>query len=193
MVRRSDSLLFGVLTVASLALTGLYAGFSARADGDESRYSWNDMRSKIDVRIKGEIESLAGGRVYTGLEAVEIGLVDRLGGFAAAIKHAASEAELGTDYELRVFPRPKSLFDILSEAFGGDGDQDEFVFLARSVKNSLAGSKYARLPTIAAALEALQTVDPEKAQALEYFLVHLQLLSEENVLLVGPDFTMMLR
>jgi hypothetical protein len=56
MVRRFDKLLFAFLTVATLALTVLCAGFSARADGDESRYSWNDMRSKIDVRIKGEIE-----------------------------------------------------------------------------------------------------------------------------------------
>ncbi|MBN2563144.1 MAG: signal peptide peptidase SppA [Phycisphaerae bacterium] len=149
------------------------------------------MEGRAD-RIKGELEPLAGGRVYTGKQALEIGLVDRLGGFADAIKYTAAEAELGTDYELRVYPRPKTFFDIIAEALGGQKKDDEFVSSTAGLGTSV-GSQYAKLPAMAAALEALQTVDPAKAAKLREFLIQLQLLSAENVLLVGPDFNTVLR
>jgi len=39
-----------------------------------------------------DVDELADGRIYTGQEAINLGLVDRIGGFAEAIKLAA---ELG--------------------------------------------------------------------------------------------------
>ncbi len=142
-------------------------------------------------RIKGELESLAGGRVYTGERALEIGLVDRLGGFADAVKFAAGEAEVGSGYELRVFPRPKTIMDFFTDAFGGQEDEDDFVSLA-GVGGGL-GTKYAKLPAIEGAIEALRIIDPGKAAVLQDFFIQLQLLTRENVLLVGPEFTMLLR
>jgi protease-4 len=135
-------------------------------------------------RIKGDLEPLAGGRVYTGKQALDVGLVDQLGSFADAIKHTASEAELGNKYELRIYPRPKTLGDILSEAFGGKEDTDETVSTRLTAQT--LGSRFAKLPTIAGALEALRAVDPTKAASLEKFLIQLELLAGERVILVGP-------
>lgn len=135
-------------------------------------------------RIKGDLEPLAGGRVYTGKQALEIGLVDRLGGMADAIKHAASEAELDANYEVRIYPEPQTIFDILMEGMSGDEDSDKFV----AVSSALA-SRYSGLPQISSALEALKALDPAKAKALQNFLVQMELFSSECVLMIGPATT----
>ncbi|MCG8403992.1 MAG: signal peptide peptidase SppA [Phycisphaerales bacterium] len=142
-------------------------------------------------KLTGEIESLAGGRVYSGKRALEIGLVDQLGGFTDAIKYAAAEAEI-SDYELRVYPQPKTFLEVLAEAFGGKGGEDEFVQLRAAVRQAI-GPKFARTPSLAAALDAMRVVDPAKAEVLQNFLVHMELLADERVLLVGPSITTLIR
>ncbi len=137
-------------------------------------------------RIEGEVDALAGGRVYTGEQALEKGLVDRLGGLADAIKKAADEADLGS-YEVRVFPQPKTIFDLFAEAFGGQKDDDGFVSL-RSAGHAL-GAKFGALPAAAGLIETVRHLDPAKARVLENFLIQLDLLSEERVLLIGPAST----
>jgi protease IV len=58
------------------------------------------------------IDSIAQGRVWTGLRAKGIGLVDRFGGIDDAVKSAAAMAKL-TDYRLREYPEPGNVFDRL--------------------------------------------------------------------------------
>jgi len=137
-------------------------------------------------KLKGDLEKLAGGRVYTGHEALEIGLVDRLGGFADAIKFAASEADLGSEYEVRVYPRPKSLIDIIAEAFSGKSKEDKFVY-GRQAPRIATG--LAAHPSVAPMLQAISAVDPAKAKSLENALRHLEMMSGERVLLIGPAIT----
>ena len=43
--------------------------------------------------------------MWTGREAVEIGLVDKLGGLAPAVKEASKLAGLKDDYEIEEFPK----------------------------------------------------------------------------------------
>ncbi|HYC00770.1 MAG TPA: signal peptide peptidase SppA [Candidatus Limnocylindrales bacterium] len=50
----------------------------------------------------GKVYSLAEGRVYTGLEAYGLGLVDELGGFTEAVKAAVELAELDTSKRYRI-------------------------------------------------------------------------------------------
>lgn len=50
-----------------------------------------------------EVENIAQGRVWTGEEALEIGLVDELGGLDAAIEYAAEMAEIEA-YQIRELP-----------------------------------------------------------------------------------------
>mgnify|MGYP000084150550 FL=1 len=60
------------------------------------------------------LQSLAGGRVWTGAQAKQIGLVDELGGLDKAIEIAAAKVKLkpGT-YKVAVYPKAKSFVDEL--------------------------------------------------------------------------------
>ncbi len=129
-------------------------------------------------RIKGDIESLAGGRVYTGSQALEVGLVDHLGGLADAIRFAADRAKV-SKYEIRVLPAPKTFADLLSKGLGMR-DKDEELRVRLGPPPALAA------PEVRAALHALQTVDPRGAAELRAALRHLQTLQRENVLLIAP-------
>ncbi len=60
------------------------------------------------------LQSLAGGRVWTGAQAKQIGLVDELGGLDKAIEIAASKAKLKAgSYKVSVYPKAKSFVDEL--------------------------------------------------------------------------------
>jgi protease-4 len=69
-----------------------------------------------------KVESLAEGRVYTGRQALEAGLVDRLGTLDDAIDEAKKLAEIDADEKLEriLLPEPRGLFDDLFAAAGGD-------------------------------------------------------------------------
>ena len=60
-----------------------------------------------------EIDAMARGRVWTGRDALELGLVDRLGGFDEALASAAELAELGDDYRVSYRQRSRSWSDRL--------------------------------------------------------------------------------
>jgi protease-4 len=55
------------------------------------------------------INSIGQGRVWTGEQAIKIGLVDRLGSINDAIKSAAKKAKL-SNYDLVAYPEQKSFF-----------------------------------------------------------------------------------
>jgi protease-4 len=61
------------------------------------------------------VEEIAQGRVWSGAEAKNLGLVDELGGLDAAIAFAAQKAGLGENYRLVEYPRQKELFEALQE------------------------------------------------------------------------------
>lgn len=67
------------------------------------------------------VDAVAQGRVWTGSQALERGLVDRLGTFDEAVSRAAELAELEAgDYQLKVFSEERSQFEALLAAFGLD-------------------------------------------------------------------------
>jgi protease-4 len=72
-----------------------------------------------------KIDAVAQGRVWTGQQAKEKGLVDELGGLDAAVTIAKQRAKLAADseVELVVFPPRKSFYEIVSEEFGASGDR----------------------------------------------------------------------
>ena len=63
-------------------------------------------------------DSLAQGRVWSGTEALERGLVDALGGVPEALALAAELADIG-DYRIRSLPRYKTGLERLMEDLGG--------------------------------------------------------------------------
>jgi protease-4 len=66
-----------------------------------------------------EIKAVAEGRVWTGTEALSIGLVDALGNLNDAISIAAKKAEL-TDYQIRSYPEKEDFATRLLKNLGGD-------------------------------------------------------------------------
>src|SRR5690348_4199035 len=65
-----------------------------------------------------DINTIAQGRVWTGAQALQRGLVDQLGGLHDAIALAAKDAHLGNDYTLRYVEKPLSAFQKFLMNFG---------------------------------------------------------------------------
>jgi len=127
-------------------------------------------------RLTKPLEEMAGGRVYTGAQALQLGLVDKLGGFEEAVKYAASRAGLG-DYELRVIPDPPTIFDLFKPH-----DHDEEVRLASSsVRLNLAGA-----PLMQSTLEAMAALDPMRVRAVLRLLKLVELVHHEGVVMMMP-------
>lgn len=71
---------------------------------------------------KEKVAKLAQGRVWSGEDAKNLGLVDRLGGLEAAIQDAAQEANLGNDWEVEEYSGQDTLeSEILKKLFGAQG------------------------------------------------------------------------
>jgi protease-4 len=70
-----------------------------------------------------QIDAMAQGRVWTGAQAHENGLVDRLGGLDVAIAAAKERAGIDADddVEVVVYPRQRTVYEAFSDQFGGSG------------------------------------------------------------------------
>ncbi len=62
-----------------------------------------------------DIKKIASGRVWTGSQAKENGLVDVLGGFEDAVKIAATKAGVAGNYSLQFYPQQKTILGKLFE------------------------------------------------------------------------------
>lgn len=81
-------------------------------------WAYDQFISKVveGRKLKREhVEEIAQGRVWSGVEAQKIGLVDELGGLDAAIKFAATKAGLGKNYRLVEYPRKKEFAEAIQE------------------------------------------------------------------------------
>ncbi len=74
-----------------------------------------------------QVEAVAKGRVWTGEEAKQKGLVDALGGYATALRLAREAAKIpaGKPVKLVVFPREKTTIELVYDRlFNAGGDSD---------------------------------------------------------------------
>jgi len=112
-----------------------------------------------------DIDRVGAGRLFIGREAVELEMADELGGLQTAIADMASELDL-VDYEVMSFPAPKSLEEVLEDAFGG----------------------FMQTPDISAGLAGLieQALGAQRFAALRDQLSAMMQLRETPVLLVSP-------
>jgi len=69
---------------------------------------------------KQRVEEIAQGRVWSGKDAQEIGLVDEMGGLESAIAHAAKMAELGEDWQLQEYPKTNPFEERFLKQFIGE-------------------------------------------------------------------------
>lgn len=136
-------------------------------------------------KLRKPIDEIAGGRVYTGKQALDLGLVDQIGGLQQAVEYAATKASL-KDYEVLVLPEPKDFFTQLIDEFSGEGERPTDITLPG------ATSLFADYPAIAPLLDLLRKTEPQRAQALVQALQRIELLRRENVILMMP-FDMVLQ
>lgn len=131
-------------------------------------------------RLKGELEPLAGGRVYAGSKALKLGLVDQIGGLADAVWYAAEQAKLENP-PIYLLPEPKGALDGL---FGPPTTKDpngEFIGAAAPGKG----------PALAIA-ERIQTagfvklLDPWKQRSLDQALQLLEATKDNQLMLISP-------
>lgn len=64
-----------------------------------------------------QVDKVAQGRVWTGADALEQGLVDKMGGLDDAMNIAAKRAKVD-DYEVERFPKSKSLYQVVMGSAG---------------------------------------------------------------------------
>ncbi|BAY18355.1 signal peptide peptidase SppA, 67K type [Anabaenopsis circularis NIES-21] len=60
-----------------------------------------------------KVAEIAQGRIWSGVAAKQIGLVDEIGGLNAALQYAAKKANLGNNWQLKEYPKESSLNEIL--------------------------------------------------------------------------------
>lgn len=81
-----------------------------------------DFKSRVMLGrklSKEVVDSVAQGRVWSGIQAQQLGLVDRLGGINDAIACAARMAKLPT-YKLKEYPEVEDPFEKLFKSFSGE-------------------------------------------------------------------------
>jgi protease IV len=109
------------------AKTGAYADFEtitrpktpqelalAQSRVDDLYNKFVDKVSRGRNIPNAQVQAIAQGRVWTGSEALNLHLVDEIGGMQAAIDYAANQAKLGTSYELREVPKQVTFAETLS-------------------------------------------------------------------------------
>ena len=149
------------------SMTEVYGTFKKRV---------TDGRGKA---LKGDLESLAGGRVYSGKDALEIGLVDEIGGLHEAIAYAGHEAKLEKP-EVKLLPEPKSGLEGL---FAPPSKEDDDEIIHASVKSDTSVRLQAMIKG-SGVLDAL----PAPAQAgVKRLASRIEAFQKCQILLIGPD------
>ena len=77
------------------------------------------------------VDSIGQGRVWSGADAIGIGLVDQLGDMEDAVAYAAQKAELGDDYKVTEWPKQKDFFTRLTESMNNDDDKLDAVMRSK--------------------------------------------------------------
>jgi protease-4 len=136
---------FEPITSASAVDPSLYSNDMPYSEGAQKQLDAILDRIYLDFTTKAaagrkmayeKLEPLAHGRVWTGADAKERGLVDELGGFLVAVK-ASAKAAGATDgnVRLRPFPRAKEPFEELLAAVRGEpGENSDDVSGASAVE-----------------------------------------------------------
>ncbi|MBX7245188.1 MAG: signal peptide peptidase SppA [Candidatus Sumerlaeaceae bacterium] len=137
-------------------------------------------------KLKKPIDDMAGGRVYTGKQALELGLVDEIGGLLEAAKYAAGKAGIES-YELRAVPEPKNFLDALFGDLSGEGDRNsDLSVTVGGYVNRLTGSD-ATAGVWQALFPALRAMDPVRARAVLRAVGRLELLNGQAPVMVMPE------
>lgn len=137
----TDKLGVSVDTVKTGAMADL--GTASRAMTEpERKYIQNQIEMIYDVFIgkvadgrkmtKADVDSIGQGRVWSGIDAKRIGLVDVLGGMDVAINIAAKKAKL-EDFSVVFLPRPEKGLTKFFKDLSGDEDDKVSKIMAKEL------------------------------------------------------------
>lgn len=137
--------------------------------------TYDQFTQRVMVNRKGrikDIDQVARGRIFLAKHALELGMVDEIGGLTQAINHAAKEVDLEPNsYEVKSIPGTRSIIDLLTGQASMDDEEARMPFKPQ-IKLS-ADSPLLQLP-------------PAMRRLLAQQLQLLQLTEKRPVLLVSP-------
>lgn len=125
------------------------------------------------TKLKKPLDEIAGGRVYTGKQALELGLIDRIGTLRDAIEQAAADAALGAEYEVRSLPRTKSIFESMLTDTDAKSEPGKGLLRDAPLVLELAEPM-------------LRGIDPDRLRSIRAAFGRLELLRREGVVLTMP-------
>jgi protease-4 len=126
-------------------------------------------------RLKKPIDELAGGRVFTGEQALALGLVDEIGGLDDAVKYIAREAGL-KDYELESRPKATNFLEQILASLTGEEKEDTGRLTTPRLSTSL----------LEQAAPLLQGADPRRVRLLQQAARQLDIVQTERLMLTMP-------
>lgn len=124
-----DKLGIGTDAVSEGTFAEIYSPFKAFSPAERAKVE-GQMRSTYDLFVKRvaegrsstpkDIDAIAQGRVWTGLQAHELGLVDELGGLDRAIEIARERAKFNEsdNVQLVVYPPKRTFYDLVANPLG---------------------------------------------------------------------------
>lgn len=130
--------------------------------------------------IKGDLRNLAGGRVYSGADALKIGLVDEIGGLNEAINWIISQAKL-TDPPIQLSPRPRDGLEAMLNPIPARRPNDEFI----SMQAEKPQGKAWRQALMKTALPGMHVI--ENQGVISQLMSQLDALENGHVQLFGPQ------
>ena len=151
-----DVLHIGVESVNSNKHTDMFSTMRP-FDKDEYRYmerSIEDIYERFtklvaagrDMSVE-RVDELGQGRVWTGADALEAGLVDEIGTLSDALQYAAvaaGDSEMG-NWLVTAYPAPLTMMENVMASFGQQQDTEEGVFI-RNLRANLKPQVLARMP-----------------------------------------------
>jgi protease-4 len=128
-------------TVTSGANADIYSPFTPFTDPQRAKVEefmqdfYKGFVGKVAESRKStpeKIHAVAQGRVWTGRQALEHGLVDALGGLDTAVAMAKEKANIPSDEDVQlvVYPERRNFLDVLSQQFGATGSAGLWSMLA---------------------------------------------------------------
>jgi protease IV len=151
-------------TVASGPNADIYSPFSRFSPSEQAKIE-QSMQSFYDQFVEKvaaarhttpeRIDAIAQGRVWTGRQARELGLVDQLGGLDVAVTAAKQRARIPADedVELVVYPSRRSFYEALANQFGTNST-------ARALHVLLGGADARALATLTAPIRLARRGEP---------------------------------
>jgi protease IV len=130
------------------------------------------------TKLKGDIDSLAGGRVYTGNDALKIGLIDQLGGLNEAIQFIVDKSPEDVELKTHQFPEPKNPMEALFQPPHTDKDEEFLQSEKMTVHNKLSAFVFKN--------DLMNLLGDQKKAQIQMFIDQMESVQRDKIQLIAP-------